>query len=607
MASFDETIRILVKADVQGAKRELEALGRTTQKSFDAKGPQKFTDKLKANAGTIASWGAGVAAAGAVAYDFALTASELEQSVGAVDTVFGAASDTIAEFSDTSARSFGISARAANQLTAQFGAMLTNMGYTQDEAANTSVSLTKLGADLSAAFGGSPEEAVQALASALRGERDPIERFGVSIKEADVNLRLARMGMKNATGEAKKHAQAVATLELIYDQTANVQGQFSRESDTMAGRLAVAKAEFEELQATIGTELLPVVTEAVSLFGDLTSVLESIPEGAKDGIGKYVLELSKMVAQWPLLTEGKKKFDELRDSTLFWKDALDAIPSPAQRAIMAVRAGMDDAEDSTRAVRDRTSEVREEQRRLFEEVTGRAESIIDRKSAWREVVRSGIELAQAQDDLTIKQAEYNAAVEEFGKDSPEAVAAARDVQLAFIGVSEVGGDAKQSIIDYGKAFGGLDENASAAKIGKTVSELERVRDTLAPGSPLRTWLDDYIRKLRDGIPPEVSTDIIIRNRIDQTGRFNNARDVPGRAIGGPVASDRTYLVGERGPELFRPSVPGVIIPPGRSRGGDGYAAPVTITINAGLGTDPTELERAVTQALANARRRGITV
>jgi hypothetical protein len=39
-----------------------------------------------------------------------------------------------------------------------------------------------------------------------------------------------------------------------------------------------------------------------------------------------------------------------------------------------------------------------------------------------------------------------------------------------------------------------------------------------------------------------------------------------RASGGPVRPSSTYLVGERGPELFVPSVAGTIVPNGKSSG-----------------------------------------
>lgn len=277
----------------------------------------------------------------------------------------------------------------------------------------------------------------------------------------------------------------------------------------------------------------------------------------------------------------------------------------------ALRLLVDDLETGKR----KTDDLREAQDRLFERATERRDEILGQRDAQRAVTQAQLDAAQAVDDLSRAQADYNAAVKEHGKDSVEARDAQRDLQRAFLEVASTSDGAKQAVLDYAESLGGTKADAPAQKIQNTITKLEDMRDSLAPGSPLRKYLDDYIAALREGIPPEVSTDLIIRTRRDDTGRVNNARDLSrdpagdgtGKAIGGPVSPNYAYPVGERGPELFRPSVPGVIIPNNRLRGGDGYTAPVTITINAGLGTDPTELERAVTQALANARRRGVQV
>jgi phage-related minor tail protein len=60
-----------------------------------------------------------------------------------------------------------------------------------------------------------------------------------------------------------------------------------------------------------------------------------------------------------------------------------------------------------------------------------------------------------------------------------------------------------------------------------------------------------------------------------------------RAMGGPVAGGSTYLVGERGPELFTPSSSGNITPNG-AMGGN------TITVNVN-GGDPNSIVRALQQ------------
>lgn len=68
-----------------------------------------------------------------------------------------------------------------------------------------------------------------------------------------------------------------------------------------------------------------------------------------------------------------------------------------------------------------------------------------------------------------------------------------------------------------------------------------------------------------------------------------------RALGGPVAAGGTYLVGENGPEVFRPAVAGSIVP-NSALGG------VTIhqTINVGGGASRSEVVAAMQQARASA-------
>lgn len=204
-------------------------------------------------------------------------ASRLEQSIGAVESVFGDAKGAVEQFAKTSAQAYGISAAAARELTSQTGALLKGLGMTTKEAADQSVVIARLGADLSAAFGGRPEEAVQALGAALRGEFNPAERFGVSLTAISVATKAVEMGLADTVTEVDGYARAQATLALITEQTADVQGQFARESDTAAGAAARARAEFENQRAELGQDLLPVYGQVVSLLSDVAGAFTALP------------------------------------------------------------------------------------------------------------------------------------------------------------------------------------------------------------------------------------------------------------------------------------------------------------------------------------------
>lgn len=226
--------------------------------------------------------GLGLAAVGAAALvagkQVVDSASRQQQAYGALDSVFGKSAKRVKAWAATSASSVGLARAEYAELSSIIGAQLSGMGFATDKAAAKSRTLIKTGADLAATFGGSTKEAVEALSSVLKGETDPIERYGVSIKQADINAQLAAMGLDGLTGKAAKQAQAQAVLSLVTEQTTKAHGAFARESNTLAGQQERLRANFENVKATVGARLLPILT---TLFGWINAKL--LPGAARLG------------------------------------------------------------------------------------------------------------------------------------------------------------------------------------------------------------------------------------------------------------------------------------------------------------------------------------
>ena len=85
-----------------------------------------------------------------------------------------------------------------------------------------------------------------------------------------------------------------------------------------------------------------------------------------------------------------------------------------------------------------------------------------------------------------------------------------------------------------------------------------------------------------------------------------------KAIGGPVQSDKPYVVGERGPEMFVPSRSGSIVPNNQLGGGGGIVVNQTINVSTGVQqTVRAEIKQLMPQiadsakaAVVDAKRRG---
>lgn len=225
--------------------------------------------KIKGGA-VIAGAALAGAVAGAVAFgaDAVSAAGDLEQSIGAVDTVFKGSAGQMHDWAQSAAQDVGLTRNEFNELGTLIGTQLKNGGTAMDELAPKTNNLIGLGADLSSMFGGTTADAVSALSSALKGERDPIERYGVALNQASIDAKAAELGFEKLGGTLSTEAQQAATIALIMEQTADATGNFARESDTLQGKQQRLSAELENTKAAIGTALLPVVVGALDVFAN---------------------------------------------------------------------------------------------------------------------------------------------------------------------------------------------------------------------------------------------------------------------------------------------------------------------------------------------------
>ena len=216
--------------------------------------------------------------------DSIMAGSNLEQSVGGLQAVFKEQFAGMDQAARAAAAGVGLSRNQYNELATTLGAGLKNKGL--DDFAGQTQKLIGLGADLSAVYGGSAEEAVSAISSLMRGEADPIERYGVAINETAVSAELAARGQDKLTGAALEQAKAQARVDILMRQTADAQGGFARETDTVAHKVQVATAQYEDMKAKLGEALLPTLSSVMGFISDTALPgLERFGEGAGKALG----------------------------------------------------------------------------------------------------------------------------------------------------------------------------------------------------------------------------------------------------------------------------------------------------------------------------------
>ena len=201
-------------------------------------------------------------------------ASDLEQAAGGTQAVFGKSAKQIEKWASTAATSVGLSSAAYQEFAAKIGAQLKNAGVPMDAVAGKTDEMIRLGADLAATYGGTTADAVSALGSALRGEADPAERYGLALNQTAVAARLASKGQKDLTGTALATAKAQAVLEMATEQAGGAVGQFGRESDTVAGQQQKMNASIDDMMAALGEGLLPILAPIIGALSEFAKWIQ---------------------------------------------------------------------------------------------------------------------------------------------------------------------------------------------------------------------------------------------------------------------------------------------------------------------------------------------
>ncbi len=255
--------------DLRGAERPVQTLGQKLQAALSPK-------NILTGAGVLGI-GVGIHQLTNYAGEAADAFSDLQQTTRTVDAVFGDSAEVIHAWGETAARAAGLSKREVNEAAAVMGQTLLNLGFNARDAADMVVLLQQRAADLALAFGKEPEDAILAITAAMRGERDTIEKFGVSIKQADVNSRVLSLGLDTSTVAAKKNSEAIAILDIILNQSASSAGRFAESQDDVAVKLAQNQAAIENMNAVVGQEVASIqlgaakVGDAVAGYFDTAS------------------------------------------------------------------------------------------------------------------------------------------------------------------------------------------------------------------------------------------------------------------------------------------------------------------------------------------------
>ncbi len=289
------TMKLNLLADVSGFSTGINSADKEA-KGFS--GQMEKYGKRMAKAFALAA-----AAAGAMAIKIGLesvkAASDLNEEISKTEVIFGDTAEEIKAFAKTADIALGLTQKEALTAASTFATLGKNAGLTGKDLSKFSISSTQLASDLGSFYNTRADEAILAIGSAMRGEAEPIRKYGVLISAASLDQ--AALNYETRTGtelerdsknQLTESSKVLARYQAIIDQTTDAQGDFNRTSEGLAAQQKILNAQLENLKTTMGESLLPTMREVVTQANFVAAAFggkdpESLSERARELAGTY--------------------------------------------------------------------------------------------------------------------------------------------------------------------------------------------------------------------------------------------------------------------------------------------------------------------------------
>lgn len=576
-----------LKQGLDGADKQIEGFG----SKLDS-----FGDKMT-NAGKKMTVGLTLPIIGMAG--FAVKAfSDLGEAVNAASVTFGDSSKALQDFAETASKQVGLSKRAFLEASVPIGAALQNVGYTADEAANSSVELTKRAADMASVFNVDVSEALTAIGAGLRGESEPLKRFGVGLDEASIKAYALAKGITKEGEEMTNSEKVRARYGLLMEQSNKVAGDFVNTSDSIANSQRILKADTENAASAFGENLAPAMSklqaEGAKLLESFNKLTPAQQELVIKGAGVLAMvgplttafgALFKVLAVAPAVVGGVGTA-----LALFGPQMLQVY-----NITKVVKMGTDDAKNSLSNMGFSMDQITAKAGTLqfSEQMLAQSTNLVkteqDKLKLSTDLLASaqlGLEGANLRAETA--QQSYNEAVKKYGPDSLEARKANHELKSAQQGVKDAADAARRA-----------QEEKS-----KSESELAKKKD-----------IDESLRRTTEELKNQTSWWDRLGKRAEDAGikasLYGGFKKIPGFATGVKNFQGGMAIVGEKGPELVNLPRGSDVIPNDNIRDIGKKASNITpnvstssgsnITINlSGIMTESREGTRQVARSLVNA-------
>lgn len=241
----------------------------------------KTVDKLKGPVGRL-----NLIVTGAFAAFTGLStkaASDATEVQNKFNQTFGDMQDEANQFANQFAKSLNKVNSEVQESLSNFQALAVGLGFTTQESTQMSKRLQELVVDFGSFNNLSDADAQRRFISAMSGSSEVVDRYGINLKQANLELKLQELGLANSVAKANEMQKATARLAIIEESLGRqgALGDANRTLKDFASTTRGVRALIIRVAESFGEIIVPIANFVGKGLIVMLKVVEAIPAPLK--------------------------------------------------------------------------------------------------------------------------------------------------------------------------------------------------------------------------------------------------------------------------------------------------------------------------------------
>ena len=191
-------------------------------------------------------------------------ASSIVESENLLRATYNEGADALLNWADANSEAYGLANASAKQYLSCLIGVLNNTDISSDKLGSMAQNYTRLVGDMASAYNTEIDDAFQAIRSGIAGNTLAMQRYGIVLSVTNLQQFLQSKGIDTTYRSLDAASKQYVRYAYIMEHTAEIQGDYTRTSESFANSVKTLKNEWNNFLSLLGQYAIPMLMPIIN-------------------------------------------------------------------------------------------------------------------------------------------------------------------------------------------------------------------------------------------------------------------------------------------------------------------------------------------------------